>query len=206
MTRAFTVIFLAAIAACGGGGGGSVDIPAVPAGEYEADCQTLCALAADESICTATHAEFCVAKCRARTNGLAPACADCLITAGTQIDGHTIGEDNYCTVGGPAEMTACTTECDDAGAVAAPPEIAVLCELECAFYIQGEDPIACSAEGADPCRAECAAALAANGRICSQCLIDQTLPTSFCFGDDCDCEPQFDDDTTFGCTDLCDAI
>ena len=201
-----TAVMVAMIAGCGGGGGRSVDIPAVAAGEYEADCQSMCALAAGEEICTATHAEFCVAKCRARTNGLAPTCAACLIAAGDTINGYTnqFG-DSYCTVGGPAEMTACTAECDDAGAVPSP-EIGVLCELECAFYIQGDNPVACSAEGADPCRADCAATLAAEGRICAQCLIDQTIPSLGCTGDDCDCDPQFDNDPTFGCMDLCDAI
>jgi len=207
MTRSImTTLVFAAITACGGGGR-PVDIPVVPAGEYEADCQAMCTLAAGEQICTATHAEFCVAKCRARTNGLATTCAACLLAAGTPINGFTnqFG-DSYCTVGGPADMTACVAECDDAGAVPSPPSIDVLCDLECDFYIQGEDPIACSAAGADPCRADCAATIAAEGRICAQCLIDQTIPTSSCFGNDCDCEPIFDNDPTFGCMDLCDAI
>src|SRR5262245_38299098 len=95
MPRAPSLIVIAVIAGCGGGGR-SVDIPAVPAGDYEADCQALCAIADGDTICTATHAEFCVAKCRARTNGLAPACGDCLIANGTQIMGYTQFEDNYC--------------------------------------------------------------------------------------------------------------
>jgi hypothetical protein len=208
MTRTMMLtLVVAAIAGCGGGGGRSVDIPVVPAGEYEADCQAMCTLAAGEEICTAAHAEFCVAKCRARTTGLDATCAACLVAMGDTINGYTneFG-DSYCTVGGPADMTACVTECDDAGAVASPPSIDVLCELECAFYIQGDTPVACSAEGADPCRADCAATVASEGRICAQCLIDQTIPSLGCTGDDCDCEPQFDTDTTFGCMDLCDAI
>jgi len=208
MTRA-RMAMLAAIAVAGcGSDKRPVNIPEVAPGEHEADCQTLCTLAADEEICTAKHAEFCVAKCRARTTGLAAPCAQCLIAAGTAIDGYTneTTGDSYCTVGGPADMTACAVECDDAGAVAAPPSLAVLCELECAFYIQGEEPVACTDEGADPCRMACAAALSANGRVCAQCLIDQTIPSLFCFDDDCDCEPIFDDDTGFGCMELCDAM
>jgi hypothetical protein len=209
MTRALTMMFLvAAIAGCGGGGGGPIDVPMVAAGagEYEADCQTLCTPVAGEAICNAEHVEFCVAKCRARTNGLAQTCATCLFTNGSQITGYMQGEDSYCSIGGPADVDSCVTECDDAGAVATPPEFSVQCDLECGFYVQNDDPFACSADGSAACRADCAAAIAANGRICSQCLIDQTIPTSFCFDNDCDCEPQFDSDTTFGCMELCDAI
>src|SRR5438876_4682067 len=95
----------AALAACGGGGGRSVVIPDVPVGAFEAGCQQLCTLAAGETVCTATHAQYCLASCRARTRDLPQACGDCLITAGTPISGFVDTFDNtpYCTVGGPAD-------------------------------------------------------------------------------------------------------
>jgi hypothetical protein len=206
MKRTAIAALVVALSACGSDGR-PVNIPEVAPGDNEAACQTLCTRDPGDEICTDKHVEFCLAKCRARTNGLAPTCAACIIAAGITINGLMDGNgDSYCTVGGPADMTTCTADCDDAGAVPTPAELSVMCELECAFYMQDTSPLACSDEGADPCRADCAAALAANGRICSQCLLDQTLPTRFCFNDDCDCEPVFDDDTTFGCMELCDAM
>src|SRR5205085_44573 len=112
----------AALAGCGGGNGGSgarsVVIPDVPAGAFEAGCQQLCTLGTNETVCTAKHAEYCLASCRARTRDLPQACGDCLITAGTPISGYvdsTSDHTAYCTVGGPADLTTCPSMLDDSG-------------------------------------------------------------------------------------------
>lgn len=194
------------LGACGGGGGGgNVDLPVVPAGDFEADCQTLCTLATGEEYCTSVHAEFCVASCRARTNGVPTACGQCLIDQGTQIAGF-IGslDEPYCDTGGAARISACETECDDAGAAGPSADLAALCELECAFYMQDVEPLACSEEGSADCLGQCQVAIAGEGRVCAQCLVDQTIPSQTCINDDCDCEPFFDSDQGFGCDTLCD--
>ena len=198
------MVLVVAVVACGDGDR-PVTIPVVPAGASEADCQRLCTLASDEAQCTAKHAEFCVASCRARTNGLTPTCAACVIAAGTQLDGFVNGfGDAYCSIGGPAVLSSCTTACDDGGGPPAP-ELATQCDLACNFYMQDPTPLACTADGSADCRAGCAAAVAAKGRICVQCLIEHTSPSRICINDECDCEPYFDDDPTFGCMELCDA-
>jgi hypothetical protein len=191
------------VVACGGGGSG-IDIPDVPAGEYETECQALCTIAAGDPVCTAVHAEYCLASCRARTNGMPPVCGDCLIVAGGQIAGAINGNgDSFCFVGGAASITSCPTECDDNGAAGPSPALAALCDMECGFYITDPEPLACSDEGSSGCRTECAAAIAAQPRVCAQCLIDQTVPSRSCFGDECDCEPLFDESTMFGCMPVC---
>jgi hypothetical protein len=88
----------------------------------------------------------------------------------------------------------------------AAPELASLRTLTRTLYMQDPSPLACSSDGSDGCLAECTTTLGARGRVCAQCLIDQTLPTKTCINDDCDCEPVFDDDPTFGCAELCDAV
>lgn len=210
------------LAACGGGGGsgasgagggggagntgGAIMIPEVAPGAYETACQSLCTLAAGEKICTATHAAFCVARCRATTQDLPTACADCLIAAGTPIAGFTDSSgDSYCDVGGPADISACATACDDGGSAPPAPELETQCQLACGFYVQEAQPLACSAQGSADCLTACRAAIAADGRICAQCLIGMTIPESACFNNVCDCSPGFRSDTTLDCTTLCDA-
>lgn len=209
MTRSIQVLGVVAmtmvLAACGEDAR-PVNIPTVPAGASEADCQRLCTLAPGDDACTAKHAEFCVASCRARTNGLASTCAACVISRGTQLAGGVDGfGDPFCSTGGPADLSSCDTECDDGGGVPAP-ELSALCELSCNFYMQDTTPLACSADGSADCRAGCTAAVAAQGRLCAQCLIEHTIPSRICINDDCDCEPFFDGDTGFGCMELCDTM
>jgi hypothetical protein len=195
----------ALIVACGDSGR-PVDIPTVPAGAYEADCQRLCTRAGGEDTCTAEHAEFCLAECRARTNGLLPACASCLVAAGEVIHGDADGfGDPICVTGGPSSLGACRTECDDAGAAAPDPSLASFCDLTCGFYMADADPLACSEDGSADCRSKCAATIAARGRICAQCTIEQTGTSRICINDDCDCEPLFDETPPFGCDELCDS-
>ncbi len=208
MQRSLLGILVVTAAACGSDDR-PVNIPAVPTGAFEASCQQLCTLEAGESTCSAKHAEFCVASCRARTNGLTAACGQCLIQAGDPIKGDTDGfGDRYCAVGGPAGLSACRAECDDGmGAAAAPaPSLASLCDLTCGFYMQDVDPLACSAEGSGDCRTECAATIATKGRICAQCVVEQTGASRTCFNDSCDCQPFFNSDPSFSCTQLCDAL
>jgi hypothetical protein len=193
-----------ALGACGGGGARSVELPVVPAGDFEADCVSLCTLATGEEHCTAVHADFCLASCRARTNGLPTACGQCLVDQGTPIAGFISSDEPYCDTGGAADITACATACDDAGAAGPSTELAALCELECAFYMQDPEPLACSEEGSADCLGQCQTAIAGEGRVCAQCLADQTIPSQTCINDDCDCEPFFDSDPSFGCETLCD--
>lgn len=181
-----------------------VNIPTVPAGAYEADCQRLCTIASGDDTCTAKHAEFCLAECRARTNGLPQACASCIIAGGTVIHGDSDGfGDPYCETGGPEKLGSCATECDDNGAAGPDPSLASFCELTCAFYMQDEEPLACSDEGASDCRTKCAATIAAKGRLCAQCTIEQTGTSRTCINGKCDCEPLFDETPPFGCDDFC---
>jgi hypothetical protein len=198
--------FLAIIACGGSSGGRPVVIPEVPAGAFEADCQKLCARATGESICTAKHAEFCVARCRAVTRDLPAACASCVIAAGRAIKGDVdmLTKDSYCLVGGPADLTSCTAACDDGGAGAPDPNLETLCQLECSFHMQDPKPLACSAQGSADCLTACHATIAARRRICAQCLIEQTNPVRSCINDECDCTPMFRDTTTLGCAKLCD--
>jgi hypothetical protein len=197
----------AALAGCGGGDSGRpVVIPVVPAGAFEAGCQQLCTLAAGETVCTAKHAEFCLASCRARTRDLPQACGDCVIAAGTPISGYV---DNsppptaYCTVGGPASLQTCATMCDDAGAAAPSPDLDVLCQLECSFYMMQKAPVACSMDAAMDCLTACRSAIAAQPRICAQCLAEGTNHGVICFNSDCDCLNSWQ---TFGCDSLCDTM
>lgn len=199
----------ALLAACGGGGGGqvrSVVFPEVPSGASEADCQNLCTRGAAETICTVKHTEFCVTRCRATTRELPAACASCLIAAGTKIEGYvnSVTKDAYCTIGGPAELTACKAACDDSGAAPPSPDLENLCQLQCAFYVQGPQPLACSVMGSADCLTGCRAAIAAQGRVCAQCLIEQVIPQESCINTDCDCSPQFRSPSS-ACTPLCDA-
>ncbi len=103
-------------------------------------------------------------------------------------------------------ITGCRDQCDDAGAAPAAATLSSLCDLTCGFYMQDEEPLACSAEGAGGCRTECAATIADKARICAQCIIEQTGSSRVCFNDDCDCEPLFNSDPSFSCTSLCDAL
>jgi hypothetical protein len=204
MIHRLALLVMIATAACGEDTR-PVNVPVVPAGAFEADCQRLCTLSAGDAQCTAKHAEFCLASCRAHTNGLPAACGDCLVAAGTTIHGF-IGsfDDPYCDVGGPASVTACRAECDE-GTGTPSPDLAALCTLTCAFYMQEPSPLACSSDGAAACLSACTATIGARGRVCAQCLVDQTIPTRSCINGDCDCEPQFSDDPSFDCADLCDA-
>jgi hypothetical protein len=216
-----SVAGLAAALSCGGGGGGggagaggtsggggttggTLVVPQVPVGANEAACQKLCTLGAGETICTAKHAEFCVALCRASTRDLPTACADCVLAAGTPIKGDTIGSDSYCNVGGAAPLTNCATECDDGGGQPAP-ALETLCQLYCSFYTQSPKPFACSVMTATDCLTPCRATIAAHGRVCAQCVTEQTVPGSACINDDCDCMNSFVSSTDSGCETLCDA-
>lgn len=197
---------IAALFVACGDSGRPVNIPMVPAGAYEADCQRLCTRASGDDSCTAKHAEFCLAECRARTNGLPQACATCLIAAGAVIHGDTDGfGDPTCATGGPASLGACRDECDDAGSAAPDPSLASFCDLTCGFYMSDVDPLACSDEGSADCRSKCASTIAAKGRICAQCTIEQTGTSRTCINNDCDCEPLFDETPPFGCDELCDS-
>lgn len=205
MRTSWIVAVIVALAACGDEAR-PVNIPEVPAGASEAACQQLCTRAPGDEGCTAKHAEFCVASCRARTNGLSAACASCVIAAGQPIGSYEQFDETYCEVGGPATLSACAAECDDGGAAPPAPALATLCELQCELYMQDPTPLACSAEGSADCSAGCAAAIAAQGRICAQCLAEQVIPSQVCFDDVCDCSPIFDGDPSFGCETLCDAL
>lgn len=205
MKRAALVsLVLVAVAGCGSDDR-PVNIPVVPTGAFEAACQQLCTRDPADTSCTAKHAEFCLARCRASTNGMTAACGQCLVTGGAAIHGDTDGfGDPYCAVGGSRELSGCRDECDDSGAGPAAPSLADLCELTCAFYMSDVEPLACSDDGAASCRSECATAIAGNGRVCAQCLIEQTGTSRTCINGVCDCEPFFDSDPTFGCATLCD--
>ena len=206
IVRGMSVLMVtAALAACGGGGGRSVVIPDIPVGAFEAGCQQLCTLAPGETVCTATHAKYCLASCRARTRDLPQACGDCLITVGTPIAGFIDTSDNtpYCTVGGPADLTTCATMCDDAGAAGPSPDLDVFCQLECSFYMDQRTPIACSMSAAGDCLTACRAAIAAQPRICAQCMAERTGHGQICINNDCDCIDSFPA-STLGCDTLCD--
>ena len=206
----FVAAALLVIGACGGGGGGGgggarpVVIPTVAAGDSEAACADLCTLAAGDTLCTAKHAEFCVARCRVVTRDLPQACAACLIAAGRHIEGYTSGSDSYCTVGGPAELGACETECDDAGAAPASAEMETLCELTCGFYMQDPTPLACSVDASADCFTDCRATASVKGRVCAQCTIEQTIPGRVCINDECDCLNTWP--LTTVCESMCDAL
>jgi hypothetical protein len=205
---------LAALVSCGGGGaagtsggggksGAAIVVPVVPAGANEAACQSLCTLGAGETICTAKHAEFCLALCRASTRDLPTACAACVLAAGTPIKGDMIGSESYCHVGGAANLSECETECDD-GAGQPAPALETLCQLYCSFYTQSPTPFACSVMASKDCLTSCRSTIAARGRVCAQCVTEQTLPGSSCFNDDCDCLNSYST-TESGCSSLCDA-
>ena len=181
-----------------------VNIPVVAPGDHEAECQRLCTIPAGDEQCEPKHAEFCLAACRTRTNDLPAACAECLLTNGSVIHGF-IGSfgDPYCSTGGPTDISNCDV-CDDGGAAPAAPELVTLCTLECAFYMQDPTPLACSDEGSEQCIADCNAVITSRGRVCAQCLSDQTIEVRSCLNDVCDCEPQFVDDPNFGCDEFCD--
>jgi hypothetical protein len=222
-TRHACLAALAATLSCGGGGGGgasdgggtggsgpaspTIVVPVVPPGDHEAACQSLCTLATGEKVCTAKHAEFCVARCRASTRGLPAACADCLLSTGNgiPISGETISGDSYCTVGGAAKLTACPTACDDGGGAPPASDLETLCQLYCGYYVQAPMAIACSTASAADCLAACRATVASKGRVCAQCLIEQTRPGESCINDACDCVNSFDNDPSFSCTTLCDS-
>ena len=125
------------LAACGGGSGKNVRpvvIPDVPAGEHEAGCLSLCTLSASQTVCTATHAQYCLARCRAATRDLPAACADCLIANGTQIqDDIRDPETMYCWASGVAGVGDCAAECDDGGATPPAPDLETECQLICGF-------------------------------------------------------------------------
>jgi hypothetical protein len=206
------------LVACAGGNGGpggnggssggktAIVVPVVAAGVHEADCQRLCTLAATDTICTSAHAELCVALCRASTRDLPEACATCLLAAGTPLAGSTDSfGDKYCSLGGAAGLTACTTACDDAGGAAPSPDLETLCQLQCAFYTQDPVPFACTTSAAAPCLTSCRAAIAAHGRVCAQCLTEQTIPGRVCINNDCDCDITFEDSTS-SCMSLCDTL
>jgi len=203
-----SVLMLAAgLAGCGGNSARPVVIPDVPAGAFEAGCQQLCTLAPTETVCTAKHAEYCLASCRARTRDLPQACGDCVITAGTPIGGYIDNSSKppmpYCTVGGPASLETCSTMCDDAGAAGPSADLDVLCQLECSFYMMQKAPVACSMDAAKDCLTSCRSAIAAQPRICAQCLAEQTGHGVICLNGDCDCLNSWE---TFGCDTLCDTM
>jgi hypothetical protein len=201
--RLAAVVFLL-MSACGGDAARTVVIPTVAAGDYEAACADLCAPASGDTLCTAKHAEFCVARCRVVTRDLPQACAACLLAAGTHIEGYTNSfGDSYCTVGGPAELGSCEAECDDAGAAPAAPEMETLCQLTCAFYMQDPTPLACSADASAECLDACRATATGQGRVCAQCTIEQVSPGRICINDECDCLNRFP--AAAVCTSLCDS-
>ena len=198
----------AALAACGGSSGARpIVIPDVPAGAFEEGCQQLCMLAPGEAICTAKHAEFCLANCRARTRDLPQACGDCLTTVGTPISGYVDNFDGtpYCTVGGPADLQTCASACDDAGAAGPSADLDVLCQLECSFYMEKKAPLACSMDASGDCLSACRGVIAAQPRVCAQCQIERTSHGQICFNSDCDCLNSFDT-SGFGCDTLCDTM
>jgi hypothetical protein len=212
MKRFLPEVRFAALAFVLGGCGGDSSsngrpyvVPVVPAGASEAGCQTLCTLSATETVCTAQHVEFCIASCRASTQGLPAACADCLIANGRPIEGGVdSGGEGFCSVGSLGEISFCSTQCDDAGATPPAPDLETQCQLACGFYTDNPVPFACSADASADCLGACRVAIAARGRICAQCLIGQTLPGSVCFNDDCDCLISFDATVNFTCSMLCD--
>jgi hypothetical protein len=205
MIRPIVVTIAVSLLAACGSDTRPVNIPEVAPGASEAACQQLCTRADGDDGCTAKHAEFCVASCRVRTNGMTAACADCLVAAGEPIHGAVDAFDEpFCVVGGPAALGACTVECDDSGAAPPAASLATLCDLECGFYMQDPTPLACTADGSADCQNQCAAAVAGRGRVCAQCVIEQVIPSMTCINDECDCDPFFVDDPSGTCDTLCD--
>lgn len=207
MTRSILVLLVLAAAACGEDER-PINVPVVAAGEYETDCQRLCTLTPGDDGCTGKHAEFCLASCRVRTNGLPETCARCMLDRAEPIHSF-VGSfgDVSCQASGAAALDGCAEECDDGSTAPPSPALADLCTLECAFYMQDTTPLACSADGSRDCLADCATTIAARGRLCAQCLTEQTIPVRSCINDNCDCEPQYVDDiTVFGCDELCDDV
>jgi hypothetical protein len=183
----------------------------VPAGDHEAACASLCTLAAGETICTAKHAEYCLARCRVITNGLPAACASCVLATGaaSPIAGFTVGTENYCGVGGPAKLSDCAADCDDHGAGQPDPDLDALCELQCGFYFELAKPFACPPASSADCLAGCKSAVASKERICAQCLGEHVLGGQSCINDACTCESSFHDETsafTSDCSTLCDSM
>ncbi len=205
MSRPIAIILVVLVLIGCGSDERPVNIPVVAPGASEAACQQLCTLTAGDEACTAKHAEFCIASCRIRTNGLAAACADCVIAAGQPIRGGVSFDEPFCSTGGPADLSACATECDDGGATPPDASLATFCDLQCNFYMQDPTPLACTADGSADCRTACAATVAAEGRLCAQCVIEGTIPSRTCINDSCDCSPFFQSDT-FGCDTLCDDV
>lgn len=197
-------MIVVALAACGSDDR-PVDIPAVEPGAFEAGCQTLCTLPSGDEGCSAKHAEYCLASCRVRTNGMTAACGQCLLAAGEAIHGFVDAfGDVSCETGGAASLDACRDECDDSGATPPAPSLATLCELECKFYMEEPTALACSADGYEPCMTECAATIQNQGRLCAQCVIEGVVPTKTCFNSECDCSPFFNDNPAIACGTLCD--
>jgi hypothetical protein len=209
--RILGVAVVAAMAATCGGGGDSgarpVVIPQVPAGDREADCMALCSLLPTQTVCTATHAEFCLSRCRAATHDLPAACADCILAQGAQIqDDIRSADEQYCWVSGPADLSTCAA-CDDAGAAAPSPDLEVQCQLACGFYTGNHVALACSDAASADCLTACRALIAAQDRVCAQCVIEQTIPGRSCINDDCDCAITFNNSVAgLTCRDLCDTM
>src|SRR5688572_18164457 len=114
MIRPSAVIVAVALLAACGSDTRPINIPEVAPGASEAACQQLCMRAEGDEGCGVKHAEFCVASCRVRTNGMTAACATCLVAAGEPMHGAINSLDEpTCVIGGPAELGACSVECDD---------------------------------------------------------------------------------------------
>lgn len=192
------------LAACSDDGR-PVNIPEVAPGAYEADCQRLCTLAASGGGCTSTHEEVCLASCRVRTNGLPTACAQCLIDNGEVIHPEPdVFGDPGCAVGGPSRMSVCISACDDGGGPPSP-DLAAQCEIACGIYTEYDHVFACSAEDSAACRTACATTIAAESRVCAQCVIEGILFSTECAGDNCDCQPDYGGDPS-SCPGLCDDV
>ena len=126
--------------ACGGGSPARpVVIPAVAPGDFEAQCSDLCTPAPGDTLCSAKHAAFCLARCRVMTRDLPQGCAACMLAVNQHIHGYTDFGENYCSVGGPVSMVSCPRECDDLGAAPPAPELDTFCQLTCGFYMQESD-------------------------------------------------------------------
>jgi hypothetical protein len=205
------IALTASLGACGGSDGPPpIVVPEVPVGAFEAGCQQLCTLGATERICTPKHSEFCVARCRAATRDLPQACGDCLIAGATPILGTPDPEfGDTCNAGhvGSVSSSSCRAVCDDAGAAPPSPDLDVLCQLECMFYTDDPTPFACSVDAVgDDCLIPCQAAIAAQGRICAQCMIGENVGHGeICFNEVCECLNTLSS-SMFGCETLCDTM